>query len=548
MRARRCAVGALRLGLRSYALAALFLALGCRAPSPARPEPGASIALYRPLELTFSRPLDAVRFTGPDGKTLTVPAFPTHGEWHVRFAARRTGRWRWAGGGRAGQFTVISGPGHGDVVRDPRVAHQLILADGTPFLPLGENRFNVYDPTWNYRQQSIEQYLAAMAAAGENTLRIFVICDCEDESRHDKVQLGCLETAPGRFDDEAALRYDRIINAAERDGIYVIFGVWAIGFSLEGDEWKGWVDNPYRALGTRDQFFIDESIRRVAATKLRYIAARWGWSTHLLAVDLLNEPEWDGRIPESVWIPWAEKMAHSWRAVDPYGHLVTAGPVGLQYNLGGDERPFYAFPGNDIVQWHLYGKEFYEPHALATEMSRKVEEVWPFGKPVLVGEFAYGGEDKETYDHTHVGIWSATFSGAGVLMHSAPPFNLDSDEPMTPARAHHVRVLAEFLASLPKTALTPSKVEVDHGVRGWALRGRDVVAVWLLGPRDGYGQPVRDVHLTIDGLSGRWQVRFVDDVTGRVLGEEKLEASTDLTTTLDVVPFVRHLAVRLSRI
>ena len=38
----------------------------------------------------------------------------------------------------------------------------------------------------------------------------------------------------------------------------------------------------------------------------------------------------------------------------------------------------------------------------------------------LVGEVAYGGEDQQTFDHTHAGIWSATFSGAGVLAHSAP--------------------------------------------------------------------------------------------------------------------------------
>ncbi|MFI5291008.1 MAG: cellulase family glycosylhydrolase, partial [Polyangia bacterium] len=401
------------------------------------------------VELAFERPIDQVAFTLPGGRIINVPSFPSRGRFLVRFAARVPGAYHWSGGGRQGDFEAVAAAGHGQVARDPHAAHRLMLTDGTPFWPLGENRFNVYDPTWNYQHQSIEQYLASMQAAGENTLRLFVICDCEDESRADRVQLGCLEPSPGRFDEAAAERYDRIVDAAERDGIYVIFGVWAIGFTEGNDTWKSWADNPYRALGSRNQFFTDESIRRVAAGKLRYVAARWGWSTHLLAVDLLNEPEWDGRIPENVWIPWAEKMEKAWRADDPFGHLVTAGPVGLQYNLGGDERPWYGYAGDDLVQWHLYGKEFYEPHALADEMTRKVREVWGFDKPILVGEFGYGGEDKTTYDHTHVGIWSATFAGAGVLMHSAPAFNIDSDEPMTPARAAHVLGLSRFLASLP---------------------------------------------------------------------------------------------------
>lgn len=531
--------------MRATAVALALALAGCHAPHPATPSL-AAVPEYAKVELELAPGTEAATFVGPDGRALIVPSFTDGDRTLVRFAARAPGRWRWTAGRRAGEFDAVAAPGHGDVRRDPRAPHRLVFADGKPFFPLGENRFNVYDPTWNYENASIEDYLSRMGAAGENTIRLFVICDCDDEARADHLQPGCLEPAPRHFDEAAARRYDRIVDAAERDGVYVIFGVWAIGFSLD-DQWKGWGDNPYSRLGTRDQFFVDESIRRVAAGKLRYIAARWGWSTHLLAVDLLNEPEWDGRIPESQWIPWAKKMARAWRDDDPYGHLVTAGPVGLRYNVDGSDAPWYGAPENDIVQWHLYGKEYYEVHALADQMTRETRQVWGFDKPVLVGEFAYGGEDKSTYDHTHVGIWSATFSGAGVLMHSAPPFSVDSDEPMTPERAHHARVLADFLAALPDVPLAPGPAAADHGVRGWSLRGPGVVALWLLAPANGYGERVDGARVTLDGVDGDWQVRFVDDVTGGVVGRGRAHAEPGQALTLPLPSFSRHLAVRMVR-
>jgi len=39
-------------------------------------------------------------------------------------------------------------------------------------------------------------------------------------------------------------------------------------------------------------------VREVAFERIRYVVDRWGHSQNLLAIDLLNEPEWDGEIGE----------------------------------------------------------------------------------------------------------------------------------------------------------------------------------------------------------------------------------------------------------
>ena len=50
---------------------------------------------------------------------------------------------------------------------------------------------------------------------------------------------------------------------------------------------------------------------RPRGARLRYALARWSASPALLAVDFLNEPEWDGGIDERRWIPWAQDLART---------------------------------------------------------------------------------------------------------------------------------------------------------------------------------------------------------------------------------------------
>jgi hypothetical protein len=324
---------------------------------------------------------------------------------------------------------------------------------------------------------------------------------------------------------------------------------FALGFS-EDDSWKSWQDNPYSTLRggpaeTRFDFFESQAARERAVERIRYLAARYSAFPNLLAIDLLNEPEWDGGIPEVSWGPWAQAMARVWDDADPYEHLVTVGSVGLHWNIEGDERDWWSSEACDIVQWHLYGKEVYDVHALAMEMTRKVKETWSFDKPILVGEFAYGGEAKPDYDHTHVGLWSAAFSGAGVLAHSAPPFNEDSDELMTPERARHYRVLRETLTSLGTHA--PTQIEGSQGATAWALRGKDAAALWLLAPKEGYGKPVMNMHATLSGLAdGVWRVVWIDDVSGETLAKSE-ERSANGTLQLTAPAFERHVVARLER-
>ncbi len=554
--------------MRKLAPLALAVSLACgrtHGPAPAtttRAETAfATTPMLSRFDVVFDAPEGAAieaRITTPSGRVETTSGFASHGRRHVRFTPREPGVHRWeihAGGrevSRGAVRAVANARSHGFVRVDPSHPHGLVHDDGTTAFVLGENRINVYDPSWNWGDLDADRYVERMASYGMTAIRVFVFSDCESETTPGGYQIGCLEPQVGRFDEKTADAIDVLFDAAERHGVDVVLVAFAIGFTPGAETWRSWADNPYsRLVASPQRFFSDPAMRPHAIERLRYIADRWGSSTRLLAIDLLNEPEWDGPIPERTWIPWAEAMSDAWRRIDPYHHLVTVGSVGLHWNMDGDERPWYASGADDVIQWHLYGKDFYEPHALAAEMTRKVKETWGFGKPVVCGEFAYGGEEKPGYEHTHDGIWSLLMSGAGALAHTAPPFEIDSDEPMTPERAVHFRTLSRFLASFDgAAALSPrGDVLATGGVRAWSLATDDLSAraIWLLAPREKNAQLLADVDVTLDAPRGSWDAHVIDDVSGATLAHVPLSSDGAAPVTMRVPEFARHVAIKVTR-
>jgi hypothetical protein len=520
----------------------------------------------RPYELAVPArpgPLDAVaRFEidAPSGATTSLLAFRRGDTLVARFRPLQPGphRWRLVARDREAPRILVRGSVRVEDLGDPggvRARGGVLVDDaGRVFRPLGENRFNVYDPAWS-GGLSIEGYVRRMASDGMNTIRVLVFTACGRPGA--KAVAGCLEPRLGGFDEDAAARYDELFAAAERHGLKVVLSVFALGFT-PGDAWKGWEANPYAAArggpakAPRD-FFTSPAAREASKARLRYVLARWAASPALLAVDLLDEPEWDGGIPEPAWIPWAQDLARTWRELDPYGHPVTLGSVGLHRDVERDERPWWASDGCDLVQWHRSGKDVQDVHALARALVTTIRDTARYGKPVLLGEFGWGGDPAPLHDHTHVGIWAASLAGAGVLVHSAPPFSPDADAPMTPARALHFRVLSALLrrAEVGGSLSPAADPEVSvPGARALALAGELAASIWVHGPPEGYGRPVTGLVLSIAGLApGRWRATWVDDVTGKDLAVADVSIQTaGGRAALEAPAFARHVALLLERL
>jgi hypothetical protein len=149
-----------------------------------------------------------------------------------------------------------------------------------------------------------------------------------------------------------------------------------------------------------------------------------------------------------------------------------------------------------------------------------------------------------------VGIWAATFAGAGVLSHSAPVFTLDSDAPMTPERARRFRALSRFLSRAEARGPLSPALDARVGTRGLralVLAREDVRAIWLHAPRVRYGRAVVGARVTVSGLKpGRWRLAWIDDVSGAELASATRELGGDAVVTAP--PFRRHVAALLERL
>lgn len=256
------------------------------------------------------------------------------GWWEVRVALPAAGTWRGqlvardAGGKSVSRpFTVRcrAGPGHGFVRPAPN-GQFLCFDDGTGFVPVGLciawARGRTAKDTYDY-------YLPRLARAGGNTVRIWM-CHWAwlEWTRGSK---GALQgyLGVGRYNQQVAYNFDRIIELAERTGIWVQLclnnACWEFG-RPDGKHWEydSWGGNPYNAdnggpCKRPGDFWSSPQARALYRNKLRYIVARWGYSTHILAWELWNEAGAESDPSAS----WHAEMGEYLRRIDPYRHMVT---------------------------------------------------------------------------------------------------------------------------------------------------------------------------------------------------------------------------------
>src|SRR5262249_28077262 len=176
----------------------------------------------------------------------------------------------------------------------------------------------------NDRGPDIPEIFAKMGRAGENWSRVWM--DHWDGKNLDW-------PAPGRsgeLDVDVARRWDSIVDAAERSGIYFQMVLQHHGqYSSRVNPSS--VENPWNRknggfLDTPEQFFTDARARALTKAKYRYIVARWGYSPHVLAWELFNEVQFTdamGHGQRDAVVGWHRDMAAYLRAQDPNYLLVT---------------------------------------------------------------------------------------------------------------------------------------------------------------------------------------------------------------------------------
>ncbi len=321
-------------------------------------------------ENPFSREVWAEIET-PSAQRLQLPAFYAGDfRWTVRTRSAEKGNYRFLGAQEVvrNELSTLSVSLQGkDRIKprdtddlgpalrvDPRTGTSFSDGSGQVYVPLGGNL------PWADTDEVVDFYqsnLRSFGTAGLNWTRIWMChwgqlnLDWREPHHSDNPPLGHLDL-------EVARSWDQIIASADAANIRVQMVLQhhdqyssAVNSDWDANPWNsangGFLDSP-------QDFFTDEQALQLTRDKYRYIVARWGYSSAIMAWELFNEVMWtDSRKGDSAnnasVAQWHTDMARHIRRFDVQGHLITTSDDDLNHGL-----------------WNAM--DYYQPHLYASNM------------------------------------------------------------------------------------------------------------------------------------------------------------------------------------
>lgn len=214
-----------------------------------------------------------------------------------------------------------------------------------------------------------------------------------------------------------AFMMDSIFRMADNLGIYLqlafsIHNELNIGYPAED-----WTSNPYNianggCCNEPWEFFSHPAAQSAFQNRLRYLAARWGYSTRLFGWELLSEADnfpWYGTHQQSI-ANWSHSMAGFLRARDQAKRAVSVG-----FALSSSNPLVWQSPDIGFTQIHHYKKTSDIEGEVAALQATYLNK---FKKPVLTGEFGLGhvGDSLVVWDPDglalHNSLWTSAMTGA----------------------------------------------------------------------------------------------------------------------------------------
>ena len=420
-----------------------MLAAGCFAFSFA-----ALAQLWQRLEFqitnvpTASNPFDPsimaldATFTLPSGRTIVVPAFwyqefqrslsggneydtaSAPPQWRLRFTPPEAGSYSLSLAIRtngqpfdtiATSFTVVSNspPSRFGYVGVAPSHQYFQTGDGQPLRLIGENVDWMTTGLGTYRYDT---WFPHMAAAGENYARLMMT----------PWSFG-METGTNTLTDyplAPAWQLDYVFQQAEQHGLYLELCL-NIHLMLQPvpDYWGNdnyWQSNPYNAANggpcaTQDAYFTNVVAQKTFQKTLRYVIARYGYSTKLLAWQLWSEIDNEYAYLNSSNVPpWHAVMGDWLHTNDPYGHLITTSLTG-----GSDRPEIWTLPEMDYACYHSYGDP--DPAARLNAVAQSFHQ--RYGKPALIDEFGTSGSGWNRTNDLYLrgfrqGLWGGALGGS----------------------------------------------------------------------------------------------------------------------------------------
>jgi len=329
---------------------------------------------------------------------------------------------------------------------------------------------------------------------------------------------------------------DRIVEAAEQSGVYLQVVVLTRNHYMDR----------LRTPGSRAYLEATDYAGRLA----RYFAARWGYSTHILAWEYFNEID-PGLPMESFYAA----LAKAFDAVDVNRHLRA---TSTWHSPSKD----YANPHLDTANLHYYLRapsgEIWKDEVAAVLQQWEICQKPLKQKPLFFAEFGITDErwqrapeldrDRE-FVHLHNALWASALSGfASTVCH----WYWDDIHRRNLYALY--APIARFMSGMPlaSDSLKPVNASAGDGLRVVGLQGSSGAYVWIHDSRATWWkiavenrgpEPVEGAVISISDLpQGPCRVEWWDTHSGKIF---KTEIASGPAMRLAVPPFKRDVALKV---
>ncbi len=415
-----------RRAITAFAVFLCFLAASAAALEVSGPQ---KVRQYEPFILEFTLPYFngnpndpgnvkvEARITLPDGGRVTIPAFCLYNKkgtgislWEVRFTPVVPGRYDYSLHAAAKTLDENTGTRHFDVRksenrgflrRSRNNPYYLVFDSGEPFFGIGHNIAWAYENSLSV----FDRYFTELEKNGCNLTRVW-LSEWSFQIEWEKM---------GRYDRDASLDLDKLLDLAKKRGIYIILCLGTYGdLMIEKGSWSEdrWGMNPYNRKNggpcTRpEDLFTDPEAKRWYKNKLRYIISRWSYSPNILAFEFWNELN----APRE----WIEEMSAFVKEINPHGQFLTTS-MGYPWGEIFDKGKVWSVKDIDVITIHLYGNRTVKD-VVSESIQKSYELAAVYDKPFLIAEIGMdAGKDDKVYDPggkgtlLHNSIWATALS------------------------------------------------------------------------------------------------------------------------------------------
>ena len=499
--------------------------------------------------------VDAV-FTSPSGKKIIVPGFYYQDydrevigiqeklipegspKWKIRFSPIEKGEYIYEitiknktekRTSPKGKFTCIAtNKNHGYIRVSQSDPHYFEFDNKNPYFPIGQNVcwYKSSNGTTDY-----DRWFVKMAENGANYARLWM----------PEWAFGLEVEKLGQYRMDKAWQLDYVLNLAEREGIYIKLCLSSWRRFEEGKKNPFWKEfgGPCE---TELDFFINEKPKEYFKNRIRYIIARWGYSTNIMAWELWNEFNTVKayRTNAAELRDWTKEMVNYINSIDPYNHLTTTSLGSCDF-----DDALWHLPEMDWAQMHGY---YYFNEAMkrdAKDMAYFIplwqKKIQTFNKPAMFAEFGIAAEATDVFKrdtlgvNLHTGMWSSIMSGGcGTAMTwwwdiQVDPMNL----------YYHFKPISEFVRDIPWTTsgFMPEEPVCSEGLKCYMLEGPNLRLLWVYNTNftwwnvvNGHEiKPVQNGQITVDMRMGQYNdtytVEWWDTYKGDIAYSEDVKAS-----------------------